>query len=252
MIPANDIQAFVIHLARAEARRPQVDRILDACPVPAQVIDAVDGRALPSEEVDAVYTGKSLHAPQYPFQLALGEIGCFLSHRKAWQAIVDNGLEAGLIIEDDVEIDAPVFSRAVALARAHVRELGYIQFQTRPIKGQALVVADDGDVSIVRPLVGQLRTSAQIVSAAHAKVLLDLTERFDRPVDSFLQMSWVTSRPLCCAVPPGISDRTEQSGGSTISERKQLADKISREAKRFIYRRRVHACSARFAKQAEG
>lgn len=250
-ITANDIQAFIIHLTRAKARRPQVDRILEACPVPAEVIEAVDGRALPAGEIQAVYSRNSLHAPRYPFELGFGEVGCFLSHRKAWQAIIDSGLEAGLVIEDDVEIDVPVFSQAFELAREHVRELGYIQFQTRPVKGQSTIIAHNGDVSIVKPLVGQLRTSAQIVSAAHARLLLDLTGRFDRPVDSFLQMSWVTSRPLCCAVPPGISDRTSQSGGSTISQKKQLSDRLSREVKRFVYRSRIRAFSKKFATPAE-
>ena len=250
-ISANDIQAFVIHLTRAEARRPQVDRILETCPVPARVIEAVDGRALPAAEIDAVYSRRSLHAPRYPFELGVGEVGCFLSHRKAWQAIADNDLEAGLIIEDDVDIDVPVFSVALELARKHVGELGYIQFQTRPVKGPSAVVAREGSVSIVRPQVGQLRTSAQLVSAAHAARLLELTDRFDRPVDSFLQMSWVTSKPLCCAVPPGITDRTAQSGGSTISQKKPLSDRLSREIKRFVYRLRIRALSKKFAAPAE-
>ncbi|WP_417409012.1 glycosyltransferase family 25 protein [Hoeflea sp.] len=241
----------MIHLTRAEARRAQVDRILEACPIPARVIEAVDGRALPAAEIDAVYSRKSLLAPRYPFELGAGEIGCFLSHRKAWQAIVDKGLEAGLVIEDDVEIDSTIFSKALELARKHVGDLGYIQFQTRPVKGPSAVVAREGSVSIVRPQLGQLRTSAQLVSAEHAAHLLALTERFDRPVDSFLQMSWVTSKPLCCAVPPGITDRTAQSGGSTISQKKQLSDRLSREIKRFVYRRRIRACSAKFAQQAE-
>lgn len=249
MITATDIHAFVIHLTRAEARRPQVDRIVAACPVAATVIEAVDGRALPDTELEAVYSQQSLHAPRYPFPLSAGEIGCFLSHRKVWQAIADSGLEAGLIIEDDVEIDAPVFSRAVALAREHIGALGYIQFQTRPVKGQFKEIARDGDVSIVRPLVGQLRTSAQMVSAAQARGLLHLTGQFDRPVDSFLQMSWVTGSALCCAVPPGISDRTQQAGGSTISQKKTFTDKISREIKRFIYRFQIRAFSAKFARQ---
>jgi len=228
-----------------------VDRILEACPVPAQVIEAIDGRGLTAEEIDAVYSRKCLHAPRYPFELGAGEIGCFLSHRKAWRAIVDKGLEAGLIIEDDVEIDIPMFSQAFDLARKHVGDLGYVQFQTRPVKGPSTIVAREDSASIVRPQLGQLRTSAQLVSAAHAAHLLALTERFDRPVDSFLQMSWVTSKPLCCAVPPGITDRTAQSGGSTISQKKQLTDRLSREIKRFVYRSRIWALSKKFATPTE-
>lgn len=250
MSTSGGIEAFIIHLARATARRPQVDRILAASPVPATIIDAVDGRGLSSQEIDAVYSRQSLHAPRYPFTMAVGEIGCFLSHRRAWQAIVDKGLEAGLIIEDDVEIDAPVFAQAFGLARQHVAELGYIQFQTRPVRGRSAVVARKGGFSVVRPQVGPLRTSAQIVSAGHAKLLLELTARIDRPVDGFLQLSWVTTKAMCCVVPPGVSDRTSQSGGSTISATTRYSAKISREINRFIYRRRIRACSAKFASQA--
>lgn len=228
-----------------------MDRILEACPVPAQVIEAIDGRGLTADEIDAVYSRECLHAPRYPFELGAGEIGCFLSHRKAWRAIVDKGLEAGLIIEDDVEIDIPMFSQAFDLARKHVGDLGYVQFQTRPVKGPSTIVAREDSASIVRPQLGQLRTSAQLVSAAHAAHLLALTERFDRPVDSFLQMSWVTSKPLCCAVPPGITDRTAQSGGSTISQKKQLTDRLSREVKRFVYRSRIRALSKKDSTPAE-
>ena len=90
-----------------------------------------------------------------------------------------------------------------------------------------------------------LRTSGQLVSAAHARHLLEITERFDRPVDTLLQMNWVTGVPLSCAVPSGLSDRTEEAGGSTISlkSQKALSQKLSREIRRFLYRSRIRARS---------
>lgn len=36
----------------------------------------------------------------------LGAIGCFLSHLSAWQAVVEQGYERALILEDDVHFDA--------------------------------------------------------------------------------------------------------------------------------------------------
>ncbi|WP_394690975.1 glycosyltransferase family 25 protein [Hoeflea sp.] len=248
-----DIEAFIIHLARATGRRSHVDRLLEVCPVPAKVLDAVDGRALSQAEIDSVYTRDSLHAPHYPFEMTVGEVGCFLSHRKAWQAIVDSGKDAGLVIEDDVEIDPKAFPPALALARQHVAELGYIQFQTRPVRSNYEVVFQSAGTSLVKPLICPLRTSAQIVSAAHARHLLDLTARIDRPVDGFLQLSWATSLPVCCAVPSGVGDRTMQAGGSTISVQKNsIAGNLVREVKRFVYRKRVRSRSESFARQAGG
>ena len=40
----------------------------------------------------------------------IGEIGCFLSHRSVWKKIVAQNLTAGIIFEDDVQIDPNVFS----------------------------------------------------------------------------------------------------------------------------------------------
>lgn len=253
MDKTGNIQAFIIHLARATARRSQVERLLETCPVPSKILDAVDGRALSQTEIDAVYTRESLHTPNYPFEMTVGEVGCFLSHRKAWQAIVDSGLDAGLVIEDDVEIDAKAFTPALALARQHVAELGYIQFQTRPVRSKYETVFHSAGTSLVRPVIGPLRTSAQIVSAAHAKHLLDLTAHIDRPVDGFLQLSWATSLPVCCVIPSGVGDRTIQTGGSTISVQKNsIVGNVVREVKRFVYRKRVRSCSESFAKQAGG
>lgn len=241
------IEAFIIHLARAEARRPQVDRIVKACPVPARVIEAVDGRQMTEAEISAVFSPRSLHYPPYPFSITAGEIGCFLSHRRVWRMIVESGLRAGLVLEDDVEIDPDAFDRALALAVREIDREGYIQFQVRPVADGAIAVTNDDGVSILRPRVAMLRTSAQLVSADQARRLLQLTERFDRPVDGLLQLSWVTGVAPGCAVPSGVSDRTQQSGGSTIStsSRANLMKTLAREFHRLVYRRRIRASSAR-------
>ncbi|KGF67624.1 hypothetical protein LL06_21195 [Hoeflea sp. BAL378] len=254
MTEPGEIEAFIIHLERAQARRPQVERIRAACPVPAQVVDAVDGRALPAGEIEAVLCREGLHAPRYPFPITAGEIGCFLSHRKVWRMIVDRRLKAGLVIEDDVEIDRAAFERALALAAEVIDSAGYIQFQVRPVPGQAEIVASRGPVSILRPKVGMLRTSAQLVSQAQARRLLRITERFDRPVDGLLQMGWVTGVAPSCASPSGVSDRTRETGGSTISTSAgtPLPQRLAREIRRLVYRHRIRAFSARHRAQNGG
>ena len=238
------VEAFIIHLARAEARRTQVDHLLAECPVPARIVDAVDGRALPIDEIDAVYSHKSLHAPRYPFELTVGEVGCFLSHRKAWQAILDAGLDAGLVIEDDVEMDAAEFARALELARAHVASHGIVQFQVRQIAEPGPVVASAGDIVLTRPVIIPLRASCTLYSRQAAQQLLDLTVRFDRPVDTFMQMHWLTDIRPCLALPSGVSDRGNEIGGTTIQARNvPLLKRLRREVLRPIYRARIAALS---------
>src|SRR3954470_22237545 len=96
-------KAFISHLGRAAQRAAQVERLIATLPVPAEIIDAIDGLTLTDADRDRVYR-RRLHKPTYPFPLSNSEIACFLSHRRAWAAIVEQGLDAGFVIEDDVEL----------------------------------------------------------------------------------------------------------------------------------------------------
>lgn len=214
------VRAYVIHLRRAEARRGTVERLLEGLPCPAQVLDAVDGAQLGEAAMRAQVSAVPLFRPAYPWLLGLGEIGCFLSHRKAWQAIVDSGEDAGLIIEDDVAL-TEAFSAAFALAAEFCGRDGYVQFQTRPIRGAWHEVLRQGDVGIVEPVVVQRRTAAQLVGCEAAARLLAASAAIDRPVDVFLQHFWETGQRIHCVEPSGVLDMTAAAGGTTIQSKRR-------------------------------
>ena len=235
------IIGLVIHLARATARRAVADQLVADCAtdfgVPARILDAADGRALEALGDLASYRLKTPLKPRFPFTLGAGEKGCFLSHRAAWTALLVSDAEAALILEDDVAL-GPLFAEALALARRHLPDMGYIQFQTRAVSGAA-PVDHQGEAVLYRPQITPLRTSGQLVNRATATRLLDLTRQFDRPVDTFLQMHWHTGLHLGAIAPSGLSDVSATSGGSTLSTRKPLLDKLRREVQRLRYRRAV-------------
>lgn len=241
---AEQRKTFIIHLPKAAGRKAQVRHLLAASPYEAEVLDAVEGAVMSFEELKTVYSNTPILRPKYPFALNAAEVGCFLSHRKAWQRIVDDGLDSALILEDDVQIESRIFANALALAEAHVTTLGYIQFQVRTVKGAYRTLARTKDAELVAPRVVPLRTSAQLVSAKTAAHLLQITSRFDRPIDSFLQMRWATGIPVACATPSGVSDRTAQTGGSLISRKTPLREKLRREILRFSYRSQIKFFSA--------
>lgn len=236
------IAAFIIHLSRAAERRPQVEALRAGLPVPAETLEAVDGRALTEAEIAAVYR-RGLHAPRYPFALGRSEIACFLSHRKAWQAIVDRGLDAGFIVEDDVAL-TEAFPAAWRAAVDHLEPDGFIRFAFRDRERGREIHRDD-TVRVLVPSPVGLGTVAQLVAREAARRLLDATRQFDRSVDTLLQMSWVTGvRPLS-VVPGGVREISSELGGSTVQNRKSLPDKLAHEILRPIYRMRVRARSNR-------
>ena len=93
---------LIIHLERSVERKPQVKKLKKDLPFQTKVVEAVDG-SNPDIDFSKSYTPRLLR-PRYPFSLRSAEVACFQSHRKCWQEILDRGLDAALIIEDDVDI----------------------------------------------------------------------------------------------------------------------------------------------------
>ncbi|SHL16337.1 Glycosyltransferase involved in LPS biosynthesis, GR25 family [Roseovarius marisflavi] len=247
------IRAFVLHLLRATARRDNSRDLLDNCALPGEIWEAVDGTTLSSTELSATI-GAGLFAPAYPFALKSGEIGCFLSHRQIWAEIVRRDLPAAMIIEDDAAITPEVYRAALGLARAHIETLGYIQFQTRARQGPSTLIDMAGTCALSVPERGGLRTTAQMVGNAAARQLLALSDRFDRPVDTFVQSHWHTGLRPATILPSGVSDIADQLDGSTIqggAARPPLA-KLGREWARCRYRRGVAKASRHSRAPAEG
>ena len=95
---------FIISLKLAVDRRALSRRALNRIGLKFEFFDAVEGGRLSDAEVAAVYDAEK-NARQYKRSLSLPEIGCYLSHYALWKRIVDDGLEGGVILEDDFEAD---------------------------------------------------------------------------------------------------------------------------------------------------
>ncbi len=230
------IEAFVIHLARAHQRRPQVEQLCAALPMPAHIVDAVDGRTLDDAAVAAVYE-RDLHRPRYPFALGKGEIGCFLSHRKAWQEIVERDLDAGLIVEDDVEV-GPDFPDVLKVATEVSSLADYVRFPRRT-RGERTreALATSGDVAVMRTRLPGLGTQAQLVGRDAARMLLDFTRVFDRPVDTTLQMQWLHRVRMLTARPVTLREIHSAVGGSVVQAKgRPISHVLGREVRRSAYR----------------
>lgn len=240
------LSAFVITLPRAIARKAQVARIVANCPVECQVIDAVDGKQLSPAELNDVYK-PNLYNPRYPFKLGTGEVGCFLSHRKLWQRIVDENLSQALIVEDDIDFEPDLFSMALSFASEHATDGDYVQFQVRPLTGELQTIVSNGEFRIVCPELVPLRTSAQLVTREAAARLLKATRHFDRPIDTFLQMHWLSGVRMTAVDPSPVEEISRQIGGSMIGagRRVNLLKKLQRELFRPIYRYQIAMLSRR-------
>ena len=242
-------KAFILHLERATLRGPNV-RSLSAClPLESEVIAAVDGAHLTPQELDKAYAPRRFQ-PRYPFKLTTTEVGVFLSHRAAWRRIVDDALDFAFIFEDDAQIDANTFAALIEFVTAERSAWDYVLLPAQPIRN-GTPIAQRGGLRLMRPDAPPLRAIAQIVSLAAAQRLLDCTLPFDRPVDTLMQMTWVTGQPVLVASPSPVRDVSLKTGGSTVQRKSMsFAERLRHEAMRPFYRAQVLARYRRHLTQA--
>lgn len=232
--------AFIIHLARAEGRRAHVEHLRRTLPMPTAIVDAIDGALLSEAQISAVYRPK-LYRPHYPFALSSSEIACFLSHRKAWQALLDSEFDAALVLEDDVEIDDQPFAVGLALARQAIGAGALVRFPYRLYSDVGVLRAQSGSIRLVVPRNVGLGMQAQLIDRAAAAKLLGATEVFDRPVDTFAQLRWLHGNRVYAVQPSIVREVGGALGGSTVQGRSR--NKLERNVRRAIYKLAVAAVS---------
>lgn len=240
-----NVKGFVIHLQRAAGRRPQVDRLRRSLSLPVEVVDAVDGHRLTAECLRRV-VDPHLHCPRYPFPLSPTEVACFLSHRQAWQRIIDDGLDAGLVMEDDAAITSPLFADVLAVAIEGLASEEFVRFPHRERRERGAVWRERGPCRVLAPALPALGMVMQLVGHEAARRLLDASRVFDRPVDSFIQMHWIHGARLLTARPIVVREIGRQLGGSVIhAPHAGFFDKVVRELQRPMLRLAVSLESIR-------
>lgn len=228
------MKSLIIHLSSAKGRAENVSRLLRDLPS-AQVVEAVDGNN-PETSVTIDQVAGKLHHPAYPFSLNPAEVGCFLSHRKCWQMIAEGDARYGLIAEDDLAIDPVPFANAMDLVARNADEDSFIRLPAKQRERVTGTIAHQGGASLFLPRTIGLQLVCQVVGRTAARRLLSVTEVIDRPVDTTLQMHWVTGQKVHTILPSGIS---EIAGPSTIQRKTRTSDVLMREMRRATYRAQI-------------
>lgn len=91
---------FVINMAGNTVRMTHAASELDRLGIPFTRFEAVDGRALPPEDLARVYD-PAANRTRARHPMIGGEIGCYLSHVALWEKIAASDAAGGVILEDD-------------------------------------------------------------------------------------------------------------------------------------------------------
>ena len=205
-----NLQTVVISLLRSSQRREKVRSELSKTNLKWSFLDAVDGSQLKSSPAE--YKPRKVKR-LLGFELTPNEVGCFLSHKKAWQSCVLHS-QPTLIFEDDFVL-LPHFEKALQLIFTVFQDWQLIRLQSLA-NSSHVVIKVMGDISIVKNLSDEVGATAYIVKPEAAKRLIEHANEIYEPLDHFLEHKSKHGVQMLAVKPYPVDITRTQ---STISDR---------------------------------
>ncbi len=174
---------YLINLARRPDRRTAMELQAQKLGLTLTRLDARDARDSDMGTVDRWFQ------PGGPLgEIPRGDKCCSLSHRDAWQRLVDSGADYAAVLEDDVVLkDQARF--ALGDAGWIPKGIDLLKLEHYGPAGQSVLLSDFADVGhglrIARMHSRHTGAAAYILSRRAAEILLAIS-RFDLPVDHLL------------------------------------------------------------------
>lgn len=99
------IKFYIINLKHKVHNKNEMLGKLASLNIPFEFVDAIYGRELTSEylETNGIHINEKFRNPFTNTTITMGEIGCSLSHHKAWTMAHRDGIKYPIILEDDVD-----------------------------------------------------------------------------------------------------------------------------------------------------
>ena len=171
------MRLFAINLHRSRDRRAALLSWIEQPGLPWEIFEAVDASAHRRETLP--WTNDHWGANLWP-----GPVGCFLSHARVLERVLDYGIEWAVVVEDDVRLlpDRAEAVRDLALPAGF--DLIYLH-EMRVPGLRSTVIASDGALHRVRP--AMLTTGAYIVSRGFAGRFCAEFKRVEMPIDHLYQ-----------------------------------------------------------------
>jgi glycosyl transferase family 25 len=166
---------------RSPHRREQARLELSKTNLTWAFLDAVDGSQLkaPPPEYDSRKVKRLLG-----FEMTPNEIGCFLSHKKAWRACLESN-QPTLIFEDDFVL-LPHFESVLKILLTEFQDWQLVRLQALTETSHD-TVQKIGDLTVVKNHADPLGATAYIVKPEAAAILVEHARDIYEPLDHFLE-----------------------------------------------------------------
>lgn len=177
----SQVQGLVISLAGSDVRQQKVKSELDKTNLQWRFLDAVRGSELTN-------TPKEYQPSKVKdllgFELTPNELGCFLSHKKAWQECVDNNIPT-IIFEDDFCL-LPHFEKAIHFLVNESTNWDAVRLQGLSNVPQEKIQGNE-EFDLVRNIGDAVGATAYLLKPSAAQTLINASSDIYEPLDHFLE-----------------------------------------------------------------
>ena len=184
------LPVYLINIDRAAERLAVLLQDAARFGIDIERVAGIDGTLLaPAERVNV---DEALFFRRNGRTMLAGEYGCYRSHMVAYERLLDNGVDAAVIIEDDVGFDATFRSRVEAIYRA-MPDADVIKLVNHRTSGFFAVAETDQGDRIGRCFIGPQGSGAcYLVTRAGAQKLLQALKIMSLPADMALERGWAS------------------------------------------------------------
>lgn len=132
------LNEYYINLDRCDWKREHMNNVF---PTSTRIV-AVDGKEETPESILPYVADREWRDPNWNRRLTKGEIGCVLSHIKAWKHIVKTNKPA-IILEDDVIIVDPDYNSKTL---EQLKEYDFVYLGKRAISGEPVSISEELEI----------------------------------------------------------------------------------------------------------
>lgn len=228
------VSIFIINLDRSPERLAHMHEQMSEIRMPFQRRSAVDGSNL-DDDVVRHCRSSFWHRPLRP-----GEVGCFASHYRIWQHMVDDDIPVAVVLEDDIQLGAGFVEAVATLAP---ERLDFVRL-SKLRRAEGPILHRIGDFDVVEDIAFSKFSGAgaYMIGREGARKLLAHADAWVLPVDDYVDCAWLHGvRTL--EVSPPVVEQTVKFGseinphplGSTHAGGSKALREIHRTARWLCY-----------------
>ena len=204
------IQAYYINLEKAEERRVALVPLLEKLDIPFERIPAIYGKDLPIHEKEKL-VNKTIFKVLMQKNVLDGEIGCYLSHLKAWKGFLKSNHSYALIVEDDVVFNPEELQKLIILLLKHNDNWDCVNLDTHRSGNGRVIAQISGKYRLKAPSRRVWNASCYIINRKAARSLVQHALPIRMPLDHVLYRSWELGYKFRTVEPKIVKQRGDSS-----------------------------------------